>query len=520
MRLLPRSISSSPVRTALGAAVSAGLVLGALAGAPLSANAAPASASTHYVDCSAKKNGKGTVSSPWNSVGAVNRHGAYIPGDRILLKRKTTCKGQLSPSGSGIVGKPIVLGAYGTGARPTVAGGGTANNTGAVQIVNQQNWTVQDLHVTNRTKSANTKTYRSGVLLLNSGVGRLVGITVQRVAVDSVSSNPGNGNTRMYGGISALTFGTAKSGFDNLKIMDNTVKNVSRTGIIASNTQYPRSYDRNTRIAGNALSSIRGDGIVLIGAQHGRIDHNSVSGAADLGACAHCGRYGGPSTASAGIWPSAARYIRVDHNEVARSHRLGGDGEAFDIDRSARNVTLEYNYAHDNQGGGVLLTGARDSVIRFNILENNGQGALTFYGKAPSTNTSFYNNTVYLSRSAKAKVVRTFGAIKGSKVSFKNNIVYSYGAGGYQWPTKKVSTAANTLIGTQGAGRPRDAKTSFAAPGLKSPGKGGNGFSTLKGYKPAHPKSFKRGVAISKTVKTDFFGKKINYKKPPRGAAG
>lgn len=517
MRFVHRK--SAAARIGLSTASAVALIAGVVLAAPLSASADTTPA-PHYVDCSQKTNGDGALATPWNSLSAVWRHGAFVPGDQILLKRGTTCKGQLAPMGSGTAAARIVLGAYGKGAKPTVAGGGTTNNSGAVQLVNQQYWTVQDLHVTNATKSTNPKTYRSGVLLFDNNGGRLAGITVQRLSVDSVRSNPGNGNTRMYGGISAQTFGTAKSGFDGLRIVDNTVSNVSRTGIITSNTLYPKSYDRDVRISGNHVSSVRGDGIVMIGAQHSRVDHNRVVGAADLGTCAHCGRMGGPSTASAGIWPSSTRWVTIDHNEVSKSHNAGGDGEGFDIDRSARDTVLEYNYAHDNQGGGVLLTGATDSTIRFNIFENNGQGALTFYGKAPSKNTSFYNNTVYLSRSSAAKVVRTFGAIKGSKVSFKNNLVYSYGAGAYQWPTRSVSTAANTLIGNQGAGRPSDSKTSWRDPGLRKPGSGGNGFGSLNGYKPKHPSSFARGVAIPKSVTTDFFGKRISYKHPPRGAAG
>jgi parallel beta-helix repeat protein len=510
---------TAAVRAGLSAALVSGLVTGSVLTAPIIASAAT-TGSKHYVDCSSKSNGNGSLSKPWNSLSAVRKHGAFEAGDQILLKRKTTCRGQLAPMGSGTAAARIVVGAYGKGAKPTVAGGGTTNNSGAVQIVNQSYWTIQDLHVTNATKSKNPKSYRSGVLLFNNNGGRLKGLTVQRLTVDSVRSNPGNGNTRMYGGISAQTFGTVKSGFDGLRIVNNTVKNVSRTGIISANTQYPKSYDKDVRISGNHVGSIRGDGVVIIGAQHSRVDHNVVVGAADLGTCAHCGRMGGPSTASAGIWPSATRWIRIDHNEVSKSHNKGGDGEGFDIDRSARNTTVEYNYAHDNQGGGVLLTGATDSVIRFNIFENNGQGALTFYGKAPSKNTSFHNNTVFISKRSNAKVVRTFGAIKGGKVSFKNNVVYSYGPGVYQWPSKRIATAANTLVGRHGSGRPHDSRTSFRDPGLKKAGTGGNGFSSLKGYKPKHPKSFTRGVAISKSITTDFFGKRINAKKPPRGAAG
>ena len=499
------------------AAVAAALAGGALVAPPQSATAATVD---HFVDCSRKSNGGGSLIAPWNSTAAVASHGGFTAGDRILLKRGTTCKGQLTLLGSGTKAAPIVLGAYGKGAKPTVAGGGTYNNTGTVQLINQQYWTIQDLHITNKTKSASTKTYRSGLLLQSDNGGVLHGLVAQRLTVDSVVSNPGNGNTRAYGGISVLTFGTrVDSGFSGVRILNNRVSNVARTGIVESNAQYPKSHDSGSRIAGNTVNHARGDGIVMIGVKGGRIDHNTVANAADLGTCSHCGRYGGPSTASAGIWPSNAQNIVIERNEVYGTHKAGGDGEGFDIDRSAKNVVMQYNYAHDNQGGGVLVCGARDSTIRFNVFENNGTGVLSFYGKAPATNTNFYNNTVYASKSSKAKIVRTFGGFRGSKISFKNNLIYSYGPGTYQWPTKSVSTAANTLIGYHGSGRPHDARTSWSNPHLKAPGTGKNGFGSLKGYRLKSTKGAQTGVAIPKSVKVDIFGKKVNPKHPVRGAS-
>ena len=76
--------------------------------------------------------------------------------------------------------------------------------------------------------------------------------------------------------------------------------------------------------------------------------------------------------------------------------------------------------------------------------------------------------------------MRTFGASRGSKVSFKNNLVYNYGPGTCQWPTKKVATAANTLVGMHGAGHPHDKRTSYKNPRLRAAGTGGNGFGSLR----------------------------------------
>src|SRR4051812_4748567 len=120
---------------------------GATPTASPTASTAPA---TWYVDCSRKTNGNGTKAHPWNSVRAVNTHGRFAAGEKILLRRGTTCKGRLTPHGSGSKGHPILLGAYGHGTRPVVKGGGTPNLTGAVQLTNQHDWTVQDLHITNR----------------------------------------------------------------------------------------------------------------------------------------------------------------------------------------------------------------------------------------------------------------------------------------------------------------------------------------------------------------------------------
>lgn len=478
-------------------------------------------AKSYYVDCSRSTNGTGTATSPWNGLRAVSAHGAFVPGDRVLLKRATSCKGRLTPTGSGTSSRRIVLGAYGSGARPTVNGGGTGSQTAAVQLTNLQYWTVQDLHITNTGKTRRTTAYRTGLLILNTGVGRLKGITVQRLYVENVASNVTMkyADSREWGGIVAMTYGIKNDGYDNLSIAHNTVRNVSRTGITVTNKENGKGWDVGTRISYNTVSGSRGDGIVLRGARNGRIDHNTVANNGKMLPCPEC-RGESPDTANAGIWPALAQNIRIDHNEVYGQRVWGGDGEGFDIDSSTKNVVLEYNYAHDNQGGGVLFCGSRDAVARFNIFENNTKSAFAFIGNHPAKNTSIYNNTVYNSARSKSRIVRYFNGAHGSGISLKNNLLYNYSMATYYWPTKKVSTAANTLLGLHGTGRPRDAKTSWSDPRLKKPGSGGNGMSTLKGYKPKHPSTFTRGVPISKSVTVDFFGKKINPKKPPRGAAG
>ncbi len=500
---------------AVATAVLAGLTAGVLT-APAAQAATPIK---YHVNCSAKTSGDGSEAKPWNRLSSANGR-VFLPGEQLLLKRGTTCSGQLAPAGSGTSAARITLSAYGKGALPTVAGKGTPNGTGAVQLVDSQYWTVSNLHVTNSTTAKNPTTYRSGVLVLNTGVGRLKGITVRDLTVDAVRSNPADGilGPRDWGGISALTYGPKKDGFDGLRIAGNTVKNVSRTGIVVSNHHYPTSYDTGTRVDHNTVSRARGDSIFVLGTKKGTIDRNVARDGGDILPCPECGR-STKGTASVGIWTTRSDRMLIERNEVSGQYAEAGDGEGFDLDASATNAVLQYNYAHDNDGGGVLLCGSKNATVRFNILENNAKSAIAFIGSVPAKNSQIYNNTIYGSSKSKSRPVRYFNGKHGSGIVFKNNIVYNYGYASWLWIVKP-KTAANTLIGLHSTGRPADSLTSYRNPGLKNPGTGRNGLASLKGYKPAHSSSFTKGVAIPKSVTRDFFGKKINPKHPPRGAAG
>ena len=84
------------------------------------AGASPAAAgATRYVDCSAHRAGDGTLKRPFNTLARASA-AALRPGQRLLLRRGTTCTGTLAPSGSGTAQRPVVIGAYGRGARPHV----------------------------------------------------------------------------------------------------------------------------------------------------------------------------------------------------------------------------------------------------------------------------------------------------------------------------------------------------------------------------------------------------------------
>jgi parallel beta-helix repeat protein len=503
------------VPSALAAALAVAITLTAPA-APSAPTPSPGTA--YYLDCSRTAAGDGSAAAPWSSTIDASHH-EFQPGDRLLVKRGTTCHGQLAPRGEGSPGHPIVLDAYGSGALPTIAGDGTWSWNGAVQLTDQAWWTIRNLHVTNTAGKAVSEQYRSGVLVLNDSDRQLHGVVIERLRVDSVVSNMSNVyvGPRSFGGISVLTTGTG--GFTGLQVRNNLVSHVGRTGIVVSNNSYPAAADHDVRITGNRVERIRGDGVLLLGSRNGRIDHNVSAYAAQEWPCPDCGpitRF----TANVAIWTGASDRTRMDHNEAYGTKMLGGDGEGFDVDSGATNTIVEYNYAHDNEGGGILFCGSTNTIARFNIFENNKKSAIAFIGTAPAKNTVIHNNTLYAKKSLKAGNVRTFNGLKGSGIRFFNNLVYNGGQAGWTFPTKRIGLSSNTILGHRGHDEPHGPGFSRVDPRLRLPGTGRVGASSLTGYKPADAKRFPRGKRISSTITRDFFGKRTDPTHPPRGAAG
>lgn len=176
--------------------------------------------------------------------------------------------------------------------------------------------------------------------------------------------------------------------YRDVKITDNFVTRVSRSGIFLTGLWIRRpgtcwgvnpyfSDDKGwypserIEISRNKVTYTGGDGIVLIGSVHSLIERN-VS--------CHSNYLGRTGNANAGIWPIGCKDIAIRYNEAAYSHLEHGglDGEGFDIDIANEDVLFEYNYAHDNDGGAILLCNAETTQPLF---DENGKPVLDENGK-------------------------------------------------------------------------------------------------------------------------------------------
>ena len=154
---LRRATCAGTVSVLIAAGVAVGTATATAAPAPAAAPttaAAPAAAvltGTRYIDNAPGSHcadaGAGTSpSAPWCDFTPANGQ-TFGPGAQILLKRGDTFTGELGKLyGSGTSAAPIVLGAYGSGARPHITGTGQAADR-AVWIQDASYWTVRDLEL-------------------------------------------------------------------------------------------------------------------------------------------------------------------------------------------------------------------------------------------------------------------------------------------------------------------------------------------------------------------------------------
>jgi len=116
------------------------------------------SGDTYFVDASGGNDANNGLSenTPWRTFANINNK-SFSPGDSILLRRGRAWTGTIELNGSGAPGDPIVLGSYGTGAKPIVNGNGRTDcsvipnreTNCTIHLHNEEYWTIRDLEITN-----------------------------------------------------------------------------------------------------------------------------------------------------------------------------------------------------------------------------------------------------------------------------------------------------------------------------------------------------------------------------------
>lgn len=197
------------------------------------------------------------------------------------------------------------------------------------------------------------------------------------------------------------------TGFTDVRVTYSSTHDNGHAGL-SSYAQTPYSHRsfyvghvvayNNSGVPGLSVNS--GSGIVMGGVTGGVIER---SVARDNGAL------NSATEGPVGIWTYDSDSVVIQHNESYRNRTNGtADGGGYDLDQNTRNSIVQYNYSHDNDGPGFLLshspnnTNHRGNTVRYNISQNDGRknaaGAIVIWGR--TIGAEIYNNSVYLKPSA------------------------------------------------------------------------------------------------------------------------
>ena len=480
------------------------LLVGAFGSVP-----AALAAGTEYVDCSEPVDGTGTQANPWNSLSDASGV-PLTPGSALLLKRGTSCAGTLAPAGSGSVGAPARIGAYGSGPLPRIVG----DEADAVRLENTSHTVLEDLEITN---PANNTDPRRGVHLMATDE-TVTGLTVRDLNVHDVDGEL----VKDVGGSGGVQVDTSSSGpgvgrFDGLSIESNTIAYVSRSGIFVAGASagerplhagdpWPEA-SVGVRITGNRIAHIAGDGIVTKGTDGALVSGNVVGDgnqAGDLSAS--------PAICNAGIWAYSANRTLIQRNEVFAMKLNSCDGTGFDIDRHQDGTVVQYNYSHNNGGGFLLLCTEdepRTAKVRFNLSVDD-RFMLHSVPCASSSGSyagvSIFNNTIVAPDPGFAKLGTPSTQLYGpASLTFFNNVVDATGTAS---AFKCAPACRHNLfwrvppVGTDNVtGDPR-----FLDPSRRGTPDTPQGFQLLAGS-PA----LGAGAAIPAGIAADYFGNPIDH---------
>ena len=321
----------------------------------------------------------------------------------ILLKRNSEFNGNILISRNDKKFKTY-LGTYGEGKLPLI------NGDDSVIRVNNSNTFVENIEITG------VKAYR-GIHITTPYVGTMENIVVRGCYVHDINWNwthskdsslvdpdtidleevtpeyESDGVTkgryfyRYYGGIIAHNE-IGPSDFRNVWIVNNIVKNVSRTGITIYNKWVDKpgvgygynkwvSYEsennyetgvgyfitKDVYCLDNYVECPGADGIVISSVENAYLKGNT---------CYFANYLGRKGYWNASIWVYNVKNCLFELNEAAYTYKRRGseDGQGFDLDNCCVNTIFQNNYSHHNEGGGLLICNLATPVTLRDELGN------------------------------------------------------------------------------------------------------------------------------------------------------
>ena len=477
-----------------------------------------------------------TPETAWKTLTKVNET-QLIGGDRILLKAGSVFEDQaLSIKSGGTAENPIIIDMYDgdvvgaeAGERPHIKGNGKnsfeyqGNQISyGLHIKNASHVQVNNVEISNQ---GDTRKLSVGLCVEAAGCGVMQGVHINNVYIHDVNGTYEEKTLPNGGLYYVVSDHSNNTRFDDIQVVNNIVKRVSRTGISVGMTSSTDLWDghggiipqevldayghTNVLIRNNYVEEAGGDAIVPMFSIKPVIEYNISNGASQN--TKHTSMY------NAGIWPWRCEDAVFQYNECYGTI-LNGDGQAYDCDWS-RGTIYQYNYSHDNEGGFILICQSEvlDSIVRYNISQNDQR---CLFLTSNTHNADVYNNTFYIGEGLDTEVVEDVGGV----ATLKNNIFYNLGTSTTTTWGRNFSYENNLYYGYDST--PEDSRKIIADPMFTDPGTGGTGvlgdsaIDTLGGYRLQEDSpAIDAGLEIENNGGRDYFGTPLADGKTDIGAA-
>lgn len=477
-----------------------------------------------------------TPETAWKTLTKVNET-QLIGGDRILLKAGSVFEDQaLSIKSGGTAENPIIIDMYDgdvvgaeAGERPHIKGNGKnsfeyqGNQISyGLHIKNASHVQVNNVEISNQ---GDTRKLSVGLCVEAAGCGVMQEVHINNVYIHDVNGTYEEKTLPNGGLYYVVSDHSNNTRFDDIQVVNNIVKRVSRTGISVGMTSSTDLWDghggiipqevldayghTNVLIRNNYVEEAGGDAIVPMFSIKPVIEYNISNGASQN--TKHTSMY------NAGIWPWRCEDAVFQYNECYGTI-LNGDGQAYDCDWS-RGTIYQYNYSHDNEGGFILICQSEvlDSIVRYNISQNDQR---CLFLTSNTHNADVYNNTFYIGEGLDTEVVEDVGGV----ATLKNNIFYNLGTSTTTTWGRNFSYENNLYYGYDST--PEDSRKIIADPMFADPGTGGTGvlgdsaIDTLGGYRLQEDSpAIDAGLEIENNGGRDYFGTPLTDGKTDIGAA-
>ncbi|BBH24091.1 hypothetical protein Back11_54360 [Paenibacillus baekrokdamisoli] len=402
------------VRKTIGMAIVVVCVV--MIGILYASTATASAAATYYVNnqigSGCNDSGTGTSqTAPWCSFVPVNSHGAFGAGDQILLARGSVWNQQMTITGTGTSVSPIVLGAYGSGSRPSIIRNGLESDR-AIILTNPTFWHISSLEI----GSAGT-----GILVTFSTAGHegLVFDNLYFHDIKGIHQGSGSGNDSTGDAIwnSAGIEFTSKT-FDNSNSVNNyIVNNVTFDRIEGTRNLDTISIDWYNGTYSSTSSHKAAENIVMTNLNfHGNNAGGGSATGCDDGMRITDVRYltminsklDGDSgchsaTGTAAVYMAGVYDSNIFNNMFTNVPDTGSpDMVAFDFECCTDHVNISENYIAGNAGAGISFLAIHpgigfetNTVAAGNTFIQNGNGSFRRAGTSDTpTGTirdNFYN---------------------------------------------------------------------------------------------------------------------------------